>query len=158
MEKMEEIIVAIQHYITLSHQLVEKLIKETNQPHIESIRSGNYDDIEHTEIEMLPGNWDYGIHGNHCQFYNTETGQTLEVFILNKEAVGDLDPYFFYQFLKTTDNFKNLATLFEPDPFRQVYDLFDELVEEGLLQIIYSCQYRPTNTIYKIQANDDGKN
>lgn len=52
--------------------------------------------------------WRYNIHGVHCGFENSKTGQIIEVSLTFPMEFGDLDPYFFSQFIKTTVKYKPL--------------------------------------------------
>ncbi len=53
-------------------------------------------------------NWSYFLHGFHCRFDNEKTGQYIEVPLVFGLEFGDLDPYFFTQFIKSTPNYKPL--------------------------------------------------
>jgi hypothetical protein len=53
-------------------------------------------------------NWRYYVHGFHCGFENTKTGQLIEVPLIFGLEFGDLDPYFFSRFIKTTPKYKPL--------------------------------------------------
>jgi len=52
--------------------------------------------------------WRYNLHGFHCGFENQKTGQTIEVSLVFSLEFGDLDPYFFINFIKSTPNYKPL--------------------------------------------------
>ncbi|MBC7388100.1 MAG: hypothetical protein H7329_02720 [Opitutaceae bacterium] len=54
------------------------------------------------------GNWKYFIHGFHCGFENNETRQIIEVPLVFGLEFGDLDPYFFTRFIKSTPNYQPL--------------------------------------------------
>ncbi len=58
--------------------------------------------IENSELisgeKYLSDNWDYDVHGEHCLFENSITGQRLEVSLGDKKSLGNLDPYFFMTF------------------------------------------------------------
>ena len=53
-------------------------------------------------------NWRYFVHGFHCGFENTKTGQIIEVPLVFGLEFGDLDPYFFSKFIKSTPNYRPL--------------------------------------------------
>ncbi len=72
-------------YQRIARQLIDQPILETDQPDRAEILEGAYHlltnaDVIHGE-EELTGNWYFDVHGEHCMFKNTETGQTLEVFL-----------------------------------------------------------------------------
>lgn len=54
------------------------------------------------------GDWKYFFHGFHCWFENQKTGQTIEVPLIFGLEFGDLDPYFFSVFIKSTPNYQPL--------------------------------------------------
>lgn len=54
------------------------------------------------------GDWKYFFHGFHCCFENQKTGQTIEVPLVFGLEFGDLDPYFFSIFIKSTPEYQPL--------------------------------------------------
>lgn len=52
--------------------------------------------------------WKYYIHGYHCAFDNIKTRQYIEVPLVFGQEFGDLDPYFFSQYIKSTKKYKPL--------------------------------------------------
>ena len=54
------------------------------------------------------GEWNYYFHGFHCSFTNRKTKQEIEVPLTYGEEFGELDPYFFSIFIKTTPEFQPL--------------------------------------------------
>lgn len=54
------------------------------------------------------GGWRYFVHGFHCGFENNKTGQLIEVPLVFGFEFGDLDPYFFSKFIKSTPNYRPL--------------------------------------------------
>ncbi|MFN3406027.1 MAG: DUF6896 domain-containing protein [Cytophagaceae bacterium] len=58
--------------------------------------------------------WRYFVHGFHCGFENTKTGQYIEVPLVFGQEFGDLDPYFFSKFIKSTPKYRPLpVNIFE---------------------------------------------
>jgi len=53
-------------------------------------------------------NWRYFVHGFHCGFENNKTGQMIEVPLVFGQEFGDLDPYFFTKFIKSTPKYRPL--------------------------------------------------
>ncbi|OPB86408.1 DUF6896 domain-containing protein [Elizabethkingia occulta] len=51
------------------------------------------------------GEWDFYFHGFHCCFTNRETKQYIEVSIVFGLEFGDLDPYFFTQYIKSSSKY-----------------------------------------------------
>lgn len=140
-----ELLNAMDEFKTTAEELINKVINETKQPEIEAIEKGNYDEIENADFlngeKILSDNWYYDVHGEHCMFENTITGQTLEVSLGHKEHIANLDPYFFYNFLKTTEHLAHLAKHFE-SPFKDMLNLFEDLEQKKLLKNIYRIGYR----------------
>jgi len=54
--------------------------------------------------------WNYYVHGFHCGFVNIKTKQEIEVPLVFGQEFGDLDPYFFSKFIKSTPKYKPLPT------------------------------------------------
>ncbi|UKN03801.1 hypothetical protein K6119_09890 [Paracrocinitomix mangrovi] len=81
--------------------------------------------------------WKYAFHGIHCAFTNKETGQQIEVPLNYGLEFGQLDPYFFVQFIKTTQEY-------EPIPVKLFCDyadgkrILEEMVELGKFEYINS--------------------
>src|SRR5690606_16680860 len=148
-EITEELLIAMDTYTDLAEELICKLISETDQPGKTNIKEGHYYEIENAELlngeENLSGNWSFWVHGEHCKFENTKTGQTLEVSLGNQDSIKNLDPCFFYNFLKTTENLKHLTTYFN-DPFKDTCDFFEALEEQQVLIHVYMLEWRKSNT------------
>ena len=60
-------------------------------------------------------NWRYYFHGFHCGFENRETGQVIEVPLIFGLEFGDLDPYFFPSFIKSTPKYQPLPVAIYED-------------------------------------------
>ena len=80
----------------------------------------------------LDDDWKYYLHGAECQFENINTGQIVEVIIIEKPEFGYLDTYFFYNYMATTERFKKLASWFDND-YLKVGKAIDILSREGIL-------------------------
>jgi hypothetical protein len=59
------------------------------------------------QIGKIEG-WRYFVHGFHCGFESIATGQLIEVPLVFGLEFGDLDPYFFSEFIKSTPNYRPL--------------------------------------------------
>ncbi|MGX7666714.1 DUF6896 domain-containing protein [Flavobacterium pedocola] len=53
-------------------------------------------------------NWNYFLHGFHCRFSNKKTKQKIEVPLVFSLEFGDLDPYFFSIYIKSTSKYQPL--------------------------------------------------
>lgn len=63
----------------------------------------------------LNDDWNYYLHGAECQFEDVKTNQVVEVIVVTKPEFGYLDCYFFYNYMATTERFKDLAAFFNND-------------------------------------------
>lgn len=85
----------------------------------------------HNNKGTLNEEWTFYLHGSHCRFDNLKTGKTVEVRYTEKPEFGCLDGFFFYNYMQTTDRFKDLASWFINHV--NVYNALDILVDEGTL-------------------------
>ncbi len=140
-----QLMAAMDEFKILATELVHKLIQETDQPEKEEIAKGHYYEIQNADLlngeENLSGNWYFDVHGEHCLFKNTITGQTLEVSLGDEESIGILDPAFFYSFVETTREFKHLRE-YLGHPFSGTLTVFTELERQGVLEKISIAQFR----------------
>ena len=151
-ETADELVLAIEAYKTVAQQLIRKLVVETNQPTIAEIIKGNYYNIKNAAVlngkEYLSDNWCFDVHGEHCLFKNTNTGQTLEVSLVDTDSIGDLDPYFFYNFLETTQSFKHLTKYFKHS-FHDTLDFFEKLEQQKILTCLGGVKFRKVEVTNK---------
>lgn len=149
-EITNQLLIAMDTYTAIAEKLINKLISETDQPEKANINAGHYYEIENAELlngeENLSGNWSFWVHGEHCKFENIETGQILEVSLGNQESIKNLDPYFFYNFLSTTENYKHLTKYFK-DPFKDTCNFFEALEEKQVLIHVYGLEWRKLKEI-----------
>jgi hypothetical protein len=136
----QELLTAMDNYKAIAEVLIEKLITETDQPEKEKINLGHYYEIQDADFlngqKALSGDWSFFVHGEHCMFENLRSGQILEVSLGNKESIGNLDPYFFYNFLKTTVELNHLTKYFV-NPFSSTLDFFEKLERENILTTVF---------------------
>lgn len=149
-EITSELLIAIDSYRMIAEQLLDTLIAETSQPQKEEIRKGNYYEIQNAPLlngkETLSDNWYFEVHGEHCMFKSLITEQVIEVFLSTKESTGDLDPFFFHNFLSTTNNFKHLAVYFKK-PFHDTLAFFEDLERQKLLVRVDRVRFRRVSTV-----------
>ena len=140
-----ELLTAMDIYTTIAQKLISKLILETDQPEKNKINEGHYYEIQNTDLlhghQILSDNWLFDVHGEHCMFKNLTTGQTLEVSLGDKESIRNLDPYFFYNFIETTDCFRHLVKYFS-NPFRDMAIFFEEMERQKKMIHIERVEYR----------------
>ncbi|MDK8179583.1 hypothetical protein [Paenibacillus sp. UMB4589-SE434] len=151
-ETMDELLAAMDTYKVIAQELIDKLILETNQSEKSEIIKGSYYLLSNAELlngeEHLTGNWYYDVHGEHCMFENVETGQKLEVSLGRIDDIGNMDPYFFYDFLKSTKKFKHLIEYFG-NPFGDMLNFFEVLEKQKMLMNIHGVEYRKILQIEK---------
>jgi hypothetical protein len=81
------------------------------------------------------GDWHYHPHGFHCNFVNQVTGQDIEVPLTHGLEFGDLDPYFFANFILTTPAYQPLPVpIFEK--FADGVRIIDKMVSLGKFEPI----------------------
>lgn len=80
---------------------------------------------------LLRKEWTYFFHGAECRFDNLNTGQIVELIYITKPEFGFLDGFFFFNYMETTDRFKNLASWFKD--YLNVRASMDVLADEGFL-------------------------
>ena len=112
--EMESVLLqALDAHIALAHELMHKLITETDQPEKALIANGHFDEIQNAEVyaggDTLSGAWWFDVHGEHCLFHNLVTGQKLEVALGDQDCVATVDAYFFAQFLASSTAFQGLS-------------------------------------------------
>jgi hypothetical protein len=83
----------------------------------------------HNNKGILNPEWTFYFHGSHCRFENIQTGQVVEVLFTEKPEFGYLNGFFFYNYMRTTARFKNLANWF--GTYLNVYHAMDVLVVAG---------------------------
>lgn len=86
----------------------------------------------HQQRGQLNEEWTYHLHGAECRFESKATGQIVEIIVITKPEFGYLDCYFFYNYMATTDRFKELAAFFDND-YLNICKAIDLLVLEGVL-------------------------
>jgi hypothetical protein len=135
---ISNILNAINDFESLAQQLLDKVLSETIQNEREEVLQGNLDFLENTDTGELVDNWTFEIHGEHCDFTNIDSNQTLTICI-GLNSLKFIDPHFFYNFLKTNKKHKKLISEF-PDSFGSVYLLFQQMEELSLLKKVEGFQ------------------
>ena len=141
----QELFQAMDEFASIAELLINKIITETFQPEIENINAGQYYEIENAELrngqENLSDNWSFDVHGEHCLFTNLSTRQELEVYLGDKNSSANLDPLFFYNFLKTTEKFNHLTKYFE-NPFQDMIAFFEKLLSDQKMINVGGVNFR----------------
>ena len=141
----QELFQAMDEFASIAELLINKIITETIQPEIENTSAWQYYKIEDAELlsgnETLSDGWWLEVHGEHCFFRNTKTNQELEVHLGNRESSANLDPQFFYNFLKTTEKFNHLTKYFE-NPFQDMIAFFEKLLSDQKMINVGGVNFR----------------
>lgn len=89
----------------LLNKLVDKLELKLNKEFpIETFNELKRDNRQVGKLD----DWRYFVHGFHCGFENEKSRQAIEVSLVFGQEFGDLDPYFFSKFIKSTPKYKPL--------------------------------------------------
>jgi hypothetical protein len=146
-DAVAELLAAMDEHQALAAQLIDKLLRETDQPEKTAIAQGHYHEIQNADLlngrTTLSDSWRYDVHGEHCLFQNTITGQTLEVSLGTEASITNLDPYFCHQFLRSTEPLRHLAAHF-PCPFADMLVFFEELAQQRVLVQLHGVAFRRT--------------
>lgn len=81
--------------------------------------------------------WRYFVHGFHCGFKNSKTRQIIEVPLVFGLEFGDLDPYFFTGFIKSTLEYAPLPVEIFED-YADGVRINKEMISLGKFEIISS--------------------
>jgi hypothetical protein len=96
-------------YRVLSTELIFKLAEKLEvsiHPHFPLI---TFNSLKCTEKDRgTIGDWRYYLHGFHCGFDHVITGQLIETPLTFGFEFGELDPYFFTKFIKSTPQYQPL--------------------------------------------------
>lgn len=89
----------------LLYKLVDKLDLDLNREFpMQTFNELKRDGRSNGKVE----GWNYYVHGFHCGFVNIKTKQEIEVPLVFGQEFGDLDPYFFSKYIKSTQKYKPL--------------------------------------------------
>ena len=95
-------------YRQLGEELIFKLIGKLNVPLNTKFPLITFNEFKQSHQSGIMDEWRYFIHGFHCGFEHQKTGQYIEVPLVFGLEFGDLDPYFFSGFIKSTQKYKPL--------------------------------------------------
>jgi len=96
-------------YRQLAEELLYKLVNKLNLKLNEDFPMQTFNELKRDKRQIgQVGNWRYYVHGFHCGFENNKTGQTIEVPLVFGLEFGDLDPWFFTKYIKSTSKYRPL--------------------------------------------------
>ncbi|WP_459212033.1 DUF6896 domain-containing protein [Aquimarina rhabdastrellae] len=126
-------------YRNLATELINRFAKKHNLDIDSDYPMNNLNPSEQFGYKQVGkmDNWRYAFHGFHCAFTNLKSGQHIEVPLMCGLEFGELDPYFFSGFIKSTEEYR-------PRPI-EIYDdysegkrILDRMVELGKFEEIQS--------------------
>ncbi len=83
--------------------------------------------------------WDYFFHGFHCGFINRVSGQAIEVPLMCGSEFGELDPYFFIQYIITSKDYDVSPIYFyDENAFDDGDRILTKMIEIGKFELIQS--------------------
>lgn len=102
-------------YRQLGEELLFKLVDKLDLKLNKDFPMETFNDLKRDKGQIgKVENWRYFVHGFHCGFENTKTGEIIEVPLVFGLEFGDLDPYFFSKFIKSTPKYRPLpVNIFE---------------------------------------------
>lgn len=126
-------------YRNLATKLINEFIDNYN---LEINPKYPMDTLYHTEkLGYKPigeiNEWRYAFHGIHCAFSNLKTGQHIEVPLTYGLEFGELDPYFFTGFIKSTRKYKPLPVEIYCD-YADGVRILEKMVKIGKFEYIDS--------------------
>lgn len=134
-EKREQIIHALKHFDRTAKTVVEMLEKYLSD---QCDCSKDFMKINLRKNDCETGkfeNWTYRFHGDSCKFIHTETGQLLDVKMVQKYLYLPNGNFYLYEYIRTTADFKELSLSIVSDKEFDKY--LREMVNEKLLINLY---------------------
>lgn len=136
-------------YRNLATKLILRLIEKNKIKHHPDFPFLTFNSIKGSKKSRgKTDDWEYFFHGYHCHFKNTKTQQEIEVPIMFGMEFGDLDPYFFSIYIKSTPQYQPLPI--------NIYENFDDghrilevMLNLGLFENINSNLKNHTGIVVK---------
>ncbi len=104
---------ATQSYRLISEKLIRTFEKKYDYSFTDTNRS--FSEIEKQikqDKNQLSENWSYRFHGGDICFSNSKSGQVVDINLKYNGFYGVLDLWFFQYYMKTTNEFKNLSSMY----------------------------------------------
>lgn len=126
----DEIVFAAQSFRGLANELMERLSEKFGVAFGDIAHDFDYDE----QCGKLDEDWSYFFHGFECSF-KSQSEQAITVRLEFAPEYGVLDAYFFYVFLHSTPQFKELSDLFI-QPYHDMTRALETLHQRGKLQLL----------------------
>ncbi|WP_428741136.1 DUF6896 domain-containing protein [Tenacibaculum sp.] len=97
-------------YRNLANELINEFAEKHNvkiDPNYPMNTLGHTEKFGYKSVGEMNG-WKYAFHGIHCGLTNNKTGQRIEIPLTYGLEFGQLDPYFFTGFIKSTKEYQPL--------------------------------------------------
>lgn len=95
-------------YRQLGEELLYKLVHKLDLKLNKDFPMQTFNELKRERSNGKVEGWNYYVHGFHCGFVNIKTKQEIEVSLVFGQEFGDLDPYFFSKFIKSTPKYRPL--------------------------------------------------
>lgn len=96
-------------YRQLGEELLYKLVSKLDLKLNKDFPMQTFNELKRNgRSNGIVEDWRYFTHGFHCGFENKKTRQIIEVPLVFGQEFGDLDPYFFSKFIKSTPKYRPL--------------------------------------------------
>lgn len=140
-------------YRKLATQLIYALaahFKETIDPENAMHTFGKYKRDRQTGV--MEG-WKYYLHGAHCGFKSSKTGQSIQVYLITSLEFGVLDPSFFVHFIKTTGSYQPLPVAIYDD-YADGDRILEKMLAVGKLERMQSLIDGHDNIVVRDRGNE----
>ena len=127
---------AVQSYRLISERLIRKFEEKYDYSFTDTNKS--FTEIK-KQIEQdknqLSENWSYRFHGGDVCFSNSKSGQVVDINLKYNGFYGVLDLWFFQYYMKTTNEFKTISSVYI-DNTPKLLQTLDYLKEKGKVKIV----------------------
>ena len=127
---------AAKSYRLISENLIRKFEKKYDYSFSDSNKS--FSEIKeqlNQDKNQLSENWSYRFHGGDVCFSNSKSGQVVDINLKYQGVYGVLDLWFFKYYMKTTNEFKSISSIYI-DNTPKLTQTLNYLKEKGKLKLV----------------------
>jgi hypothetical protein len=127
---------AAKSYRLISENLIRKFEKKYDYSFTDSNKS--FSEIKeqlNQDKNQLSENWSYRFHGGDVCFSNSKSGQVVDINLKYQGVYGVLDLWFFKYYMKTTNEFKSISSIYI-DNTPKLTQTLNYLKEKGKLKLV----------------------